>query len=128
MLQTCLIEVGKTHTYLHVRLPNALHGHLKELAEPYGGWEAWLKNIQRDFAKARKEIEFYKGQAEFYQRELAEARRRLEAETNIEVIGRILDQNKEGSNGADLDSRAREWKPPKTVMRTIGKKKEDPKQ
>lgn len=60
---------GKTHKHLHVYLPIKLHDYLKELAKPYGGWEAWLKNIQSDFRRCRERIQFLEDQLAFYKKQ-----------------------------------------------------------
>lgn len=47
--------MGKETTYLHVKLPNALHGFLKGRAENYGGWKPWLRSIEKDLTSVMAE-------------------------------------------------------------------------
>jgi hypothetical protein len=63
----------KTHKHLHVKIPLELHGYLKELAEPYGGWKGWLKNTQEDFRKCRERVSFLEQKNEFLEARLKDA-------------------------------------------------------
>ena len=68
---------AKTRTLNVPGIPAPLFNFLTELKEPYGTWKAWLANIQKDLRKARDEVDFHRTRAEFYKKQLEEAKRRL---------------------------------------------------
>lgn len=82
--------MGKVTTFLHVKLPNALHGFLKGRAQNYGGWKPWLRSIEKDLRSVMAE-------RDIAERELALLKNEKEI---LEERVKILQQRQPFPNGA----------------------------